>query len=103
MPSSIFKKSVTNFYLLIFLISLSILSIIIDLKHTSTNYLRTAVNDFILSPIQYIVKTPSDFFYSILEETETIAQLELKIDRLCLLYTSPSPRDATLSRMPSSA
>ena len=24
-------------------------------------------------------------------------------DSLCLLYTSPSPRDATLSRMPSSA
>ena len=24
-------------------------------------------------------------------------------DRICLLYTSPSPRDATLSRMPSSA
>ena len=23
--------------------------------------------------------------------------------RVCLLYTSPSPRDATLSRMPSSA
>ena len=82
MSSSIFKKSVTNFYLLIFLISLSILSIIIDLKHTSTNYLRTAVNDFILSPIQYIVKTPSDFFYSILEETETIALLESKIERL---------------------
>ena len=82
MSSSIFKKSVTNFYLLIFLISLSILSIIIDLKHTSTNYLRTAVNDFILSPIQYIVKTPSDFFYSILEETKTIAQLESKIERL---------------------
>ena len=25
------------------------------------------------------------------------------MDRICLLYTSPSPRDATLSRMPSSA
>ena len=25
------------------------------------------------------------------------------IDEACLLYTSPSPRDATLSRMPSSA
>ena len=24
-------------------------------------------------------------------------------DMICLLYTSPSPRDATLSRMPSSA
>ena len=82
MPSSIFKKSVTNFYLLIFLISLSIVSIIIDLKYTSANYLRTAVNDFILSPIQYIVKTPSSFFYSLLEETETITQLKSKIERL---------------------
>ena len=25
------------------------------------------------------------------------------VDTVCLLYTSPSPRDATLSRMPSSA
>ena len=25
------------------------------------------------------------------------------LDEVCLLYTSPSPRDATLSRMPSSA
>ena len=37
-------------------------------------------------------------------------RLELKVDEkiktvigTCLLYTSPSPRDATLSRMPSSA
>ena len=82
MPSSIFKKSVTNFYLLIFLIILSILSIIVDLKYTSANYFRTVVSDFILSPIQYIVKTPSEFFYSILEETETITQLESKIERL---------------------
>tara|TARA_X000000950_G_scaffold234684_1_gene284757 strand:+ start:1042 stop:1875 length:834 start_codon:yes stop_codon:yes gene_type:complete len=80
--SSIFKKSVTNFYLLIFLISLSILSVIVDLKHPSTNIARTVVNDFILSPIQYVVKTPSHFFYSILEETETIAQLESKIESL---------------------
>ena len=26
-----------------------------------------------------------------------------QLHKLCLLYTSPSPRDATLSRMPSSA
>ena len=30
-------------------------------------------------------------------------RLALSHDILCLLYTSPSPRDATLSRMPSSA
>ena len=29
--------------------------------------------------------------------------LKLYVNTTCLLYTSPSPRDATLSRMPSSA
>ena len=29
--------------------------------------------------------------------------VRLERDKPCLLYTSPSPRDATLSRMPSSA
>ena len=29
--------------------------------------------------------------------------MTLGMHHLCLLYTSPSPRDATLSRMPSSA
>ena len=30
-------------------------------------------------------------------------KLNIKEAYICLLYTSPSPRDATLSRMPSSA
>ena len=32
-----------------------------------------------------------------------LGQLPSGLDGDCLLYTSPSPRDATLSRMPSSA
>ena len=36
-------------------------------------------------------------------DQETRRWVELGIKRGCLLYTSPSPRDATLSRMPSSA
>ena len=39
------------------------------------------------------------------DQTEALIRqrvLEENID-ICLLYTSPSPRDATLSRMPSSA
>ena len=35
-----------------------------------------------------------------LEEKLAIAQ---QLSRLCLLYTSPSPRDLSTSRMPSSA
>ena len=45
-----------------------------------------------------------------LSRTESSALVESVIDHIgnalekgCLLYTSPSPRDATLSRMPSSA
>ena len=43
--------------------------------------------------------------WSIAEDFKSISR-EFKFDgynKTCLLYTSPSPRDATLSRMPSSA
>ena len=39
---------------------------------------------------------------AIAAQLKTLAALEL-CTNTCLLYTSPSPRDATLSRMPSSA
>ena len=35
--------------------------------------------------------------------SDSLFSQNTKIDNTCLLYTSPSPRDATLSRMPSSA
>ena len=35
--------------------------------------------------------------------TEEIVNTVKRTGATCLLYTSPSPRDATLSRMPSSA
>ena len=38
-----------------------------------------------------------------LYETLPLLDKEETIENVCLLYTSPSPRDATLSRMPSSA
>ena len=37
------------------------------------------------------------------ENPEIVNQILRQLYKLCLLYTSPSPRDATLSRMPSSA
>ena len=36
-------------------------------------------------------------------EQASVVCNQLGFARVCLLYTSPSPRDATLSRMPSSA
>ena len=43
------------------------------------------------------------FLQHVNQNTVYFHDLEEKMDYLCLLYTSPSPRDATLSRMPSSA
>ena len=45
--------------------------------------------------VLYYFKTKKDLYRVVIEQV-----LDLW---LCLLYTSPSPRDATLSRMPSSA
>ena len=51
-----------------------------------------------------IARVPEYSPYAIAEHTlALILALNRKIIRACLLYTSPSPRDATLSRMPSSA
>ena len=47
-----------------------------------------------------------NFIYRFVNDTESaedIVQDALLKVYTCLLYTSPSPRDATLSRMPSSA
>ena len=46
-------------------------------------------------------ETKNSFTIETASETATVQEL-IKL-RVCLLYTSPSPRDATLSRMPSSA
>ena len=43
-----------------------------------------------------------DTIYDVVEKTSKKCFVPLTVGG-CLLYTSPSPRDATLSRMPSSA
>ena len=57
-----------------------------------------------------MAKTDLEKFVSAAGRDAQIKEVRKRIDELgieylyiCLLYTSPSPRDATLSRMPSSA
>ena len=60
-----------------------------------------------------IERANENLYYVLMEKTEGEAAIRVSsgiagegLDaymRICLLYTSPSPRDATLSRMPSSA
>ena len=37
------------------------------------------------------------------EDKKYVFQVAIDANKVCLLYTSPSPRDSILSRMPSSA
>src|SRR5664279_114779 len=55
-----------------------------------------AVENTVLIPI------PRQLVQELLEKTDPVVR-HLLLTILCLLYTSPSPRDGLLSRMPSSA
>ena len=46
---------------------------------------------------------PEIFRYYLLQDRYYLEHFSKLYHYICLLYTSPSPRDATLSRMPSSA
>ena len=62
----------------------------------------------IVSPVPENNQDGSDFyiqsgFYGSYVDIEGVYRNEFDLIKSCLLYTSPSPRDGLLSRMPSSA
>ena len=48
-----------------------------------------------------VVDTPRPLTHDLI--CDMIKKVDATLDAVCLLYTSPSPRDRSLSRMPSSA
>ena len=71
------------------------------IKYISSAILALTIINFSIDFLQgggVVCFPPSDTAALVLMEDELYA-----FNRDCLLYTSPSPRDATLSRMPSSA
>ncbi len=82
MSTTLFKHSVTNFYLLLFFIGLSISSVVLDIKYSNSNYIRIIINDFLITPIQYLASTPSTFFSKFVEEKKTVEQLKQRIEEL---------------------
>ena len=64
--------------------------------------------DSIVYPIRKIFKGKSNFFFRMakvehISTAEKMVHTEIGKIKYCLLYTSPSPRDLSTSRMPSSA
>ena len=60
-------------------------------------------NDKIKPEVFFNEETRFDFLLEKKNQKSFVEVKNVTLFRDCLLYTSPSPRDATLSRMPSSA
>ena len=75
----------------------------ISLNHNSapTSFRNAVINGLAPDKGLYFPEEEICLSKKLLESLYEIEEIELCYD--CLLYTSPSPRDATLSRMPSSA
>ena len=76
-----------------------------DYSHYSLESLKTWIHDAMESDAE-----PEEVYEAISAEIDSQIKYHTqklhyanKLKTICLLYTSPSPRDATLSRMPSSA
>ena len=76
------------------------ISVLIE-REQSLKALRSAHSEFKLD--QAIAETQTQDYQH--ESKDKVSAIEVinRLQNICLLYTSPSPRDATLSRMPSSA
>ena len=82
MSESIFRKNVANFYLLLLLVTLSIISISLDIKHSNSTLIRSVINDFVINPVRVLAKSPASFFENFTKEKLTIEQLQTEIEVL---------------------
>ena len=74
-----YKKSTADFYTLIFLLLLSIGTIILDYKYNQITYIRSVINDLIVYPIDRLSNLPRSFINQLIAESSNIKDLELEL------------------------
>ena len=74
-----YKKSTADFYTLIFLLLLSISTIILDYKYNQITYIRFVINDLIIYPINKVSSLPKTFINELITESSDIKNLELEL------------------------
>ena len=74
-----YKKSTADFYTLIFLLLLSISTIILDYKYNQITYIRFVINDLIVYPINKVSSLPKTFINELITESSNIKDLELEL------------------------
>ena len=74
-----YKKSTADFYTLIFLLSLSVSTIVLDYKYNQITYIRFVINDLIIYPINKVSSLPKTFINELITESSDIKNLELEL------------------------
>ena len=69
----------------------------------TTGTFKPFIPDTKVSNASRLIFTSGKVYYDLIAEREKLGEHSTAIARICLLYTSPSPRDYAASRMPSSA
>ena len=74
-----YKKSTADFYTLIFLLFLSVGTIVLDYKYNQITYIRSVINDLIVYPIDRISNLPRLFINQLIAESSNIKDLKLEL------------------------
>ena len=74
-----YKKSTADFYTLVFLIFLSIATIILDYRYNQITYIRSIINDLVIYPIDKISNLPRSLINELIRESSNIEDLERQL------------------------
>ena len=77
-----YKKSTQDFYIFLFLIILSVSTIILDSKYKKINYIRSIINDVVIYPIDWISSIPKSIVELLIIESKEGPDLQLEITKL---------------------
>ncbi len=77
-----YKKSTQDFYIFLFLIILSVSTIILDNKYKQINYVRSIINDVIIYPIDLISSIPKSIVELLVIESQEGPDLQIEITKL---------------------
>ena len=77
-----YKKSTQDFYIFLFLVILSVSTIILDNKYKQINYIRSIINDVVIYPIDWISSIPKSIVELLIIESKEGPDLQLEITKL---------------------
>ncbi|MBS82866.1 MAG: rod shape-determining protein MreC [Gammaproteobacteria bacterium] len=77
-----FKKTFKNFYTLLFLVVLSVITISLDFYHKKLNNIRSLITDIVIYPISYISTVPTNLLEVSLLESQVKEEMKLELEKL---------------------